>query len=734
MADLEDKTVQDLTRAINENILALKKTNKEDLVQQKYYKKVISDNISVLRELQKAQATLIEEGKGNAKAYESITKKLVAAELELDLYNAEIEKAIALEKKRQKAVQEGIKTLAGLGDAQTKGTEKIAYFTKAFEDMPFLSGLSKLAGSLDYNIDSYRQLAAGGADFGKSLIGMREAARTAQLGLEDFKKLITNNQPTLAGLYGTVNKGVDGLARMSEILRRPNSGLYELGVTTEDLLKYQGTYLERQMMQGRRDFLNNELAAKQTTAYVKELNVLSRLTGVQNEELDKQVKRQQQDGVFQAYLSSLGEEESRKTQTLIGALSAVNPALGETAKNLLATGVPLDDLGQELTALAPGFQDAILAFKQTGDLTGTMVALRDSGKEFNERFKGTSGAATLLAGGLSNASNAVLTLGNLSMDTATAQEELRKKADPLTKQLAEFENATKRLKSAFESIQTSFLNTLGPTLSKLVGGTTDGFTKVANSIQEFTTKFPATAAALYTTAMIGVASANYARDVSVVATGTMIANGKLGFGQLLSTIGNLTKGLGRWLPAIAATIEVGQGIMEANSDDPTTSKRGKARLGGAAAGAAAGAAIGSVIPGIGTAVGALIGAGLGGYAGGSAMDSRALGGDLTTGRPTLVGERGPELILPKSSGTVAPLMMSKTSAGAEITPVTGADAKMGQINSLVNTLNSTLGSVNETMDKTEKHLNKLVRIAELQLDKTSEVKNSIAQLDYAIVK
>jgi archaellum component FlaC len=59
---------------------------------------------------------------------------------------------------------------------------------------------------------------------------------------------------------------------------------------------------------------------------------------------------------------------------------------------------------------------------------------------------------------------------------------------------------------------------------------------------------------------------------------------------------------------------------------------------------------------------------------------------------------------------------------------------MGQINSLVNTLNSTLGSVNETMDKTEKHLNKLVRIAELQLDKTSEVKNSIAQLDYAIVK
>lgn len=727
MADLEDKTVQDLTRAINENILALKKTNRADIEQQKYYKKVLSDNITALRKLQN-------EADANSDTYKDLTRKLVAAEVQLDEYNTEVEKAIAMEKRRQKAVQEGIKTLAGLGDAQAKGTEKFAYFTKAFDDLPFLSGLSKLAGSLDYNIDSYRQLAAGGADFGKSLIGMREAARSAQLGLEDFKKLITNNQPTLAGLYGTVNRGVDGLARMSEILRRPTSGLYELGVTTEDLLKYQGTYLERQLIQGRRDFLNNEMAAKQTTAYIKELNVLSRLTGIQNEELDKQVKRQQQDGVFQAYLSSLGEEESRKTQTLIAALSAVNPALGETAKNLLATGVPLDDLGQELTALAPGFQDAILAFKESGDLTGTLVALRDSGKEFNDRFKGTSGAATLLAGGLSNASNAVLTLGNLSMNTAAAQEELRKKADPLTKQLAEFENSTKRLKSAFESIQTSFLNTLGPTLSKLVGGTTDGFTKVADRIKAFTTEFPAASATLYTAAMVGAASANYLRDVSVVYHGTMMANAKMGFGQLMATTGNIFKMMGRLLPAVGAGIEVVQGVTEISSDDADTSKRGKARLGGVAAGATAGAMIGSVIPGIGTILGGLIGAGLGGYFAGGMVDSRALGGDLTTGRPTLVGERGPELILPKSSGTVAPLMMSKTSAGAEIAPVTGADAKMGQINSLVNTLNSTMGAVNETIDKSEKHLNKLVQIAQMQLDKTSEVKNSIAQLDYAIVK
>lgn len=727
MADLEDRTVQDLTRAINENILALKKTSRADLESQKYYRRVIRDNITAL---EKQRTALIAEGK----SVEDLTKKIIAAESQLEDYNKEIEKTIAAEKRRREAIKAGIKTLTGLGDAQQKGTEKFAYFTKAFDDLPFLSGLSKLAGSLDYNIEGYRQLAAGGADFGKSLINMREAARTAQLGLEDFKKLIMDNQPTLAGLYGTVNRGVDGLARMSEILRRPTSGLYELGVTTEQLLNYQSTYLERQLIQGRKDFLNGEMAARQTTAYIKELNVLSRLTGVQNEELDKQVKRQQADGVFQAYLRGLDQDEGRKTQSLIAALSAVNPALGETAKNLLATGVPLDDLGQELTALAPGFQEAILAFKQSGDLTGTLVALRDSGKEFNERFKGTSGAATLFAGGLSNAANSVSLLGNMTMDTAAAQSELLKTADPLTKRLAEFENATKRLKSAFESIQTSFLNTLGPTLSKLVGGTTDGFTTVANSIRDFTTKFPATAATLYTTAMVGAATLNYARDVSVVATGTMIANGKLGLSSLLATTGNLLKGFMRVLPVVAAGVEVAQGAVEVSSDDPNTSKRGKARLGGVAAGATAGAMIGSVIPGLGTILGGLIGASLGGYFAGNAMDSRAFGGDLNVGRPTLVGERGPELILPKSSGTVAPLMMTKTSAGAEITTASPGDAKMTQINSLVTSLNSTMGSVNETIDRSEKHLNKLVQLAQMQLDKTSEVKNSIAQLDYAIVK
>ena len=68
MADLEDRTVQDLTRAINENILALKKTSRADLESQKYYRRVIRDNITAL---EKQRTALIAEGK----SVEDLTKK-----------------------------------------------------------------------------------------------------------------------------------------------------------------------------------------------------------------------------------------------------------------------------------------------------------------------------------------------------------------------------------------------------------------------------------------------------------------------------------------------------------------------------------------------------------------------------------------------------------------------------------------------------------------------------------
>ena len=86
------------------------------------------------------------------------------------------------------------------------------------------------------------------------------------------------------------------------------------------------------------------------------------------------------------------------------------------------------------------------------------------------------------------------------------------------------------------------------------------------------------------------------------------------------------------------------GVAEAAADanDATGGKLGKV-----AGGAAAGAAIGSVIPGVGTAVGAVVGGGIGLF--------MADGGIVEEATPAVIGEAGPEAVIPlnKLGGIVA---------------------------------------------------------------------------------
>jgi hypothetical protein len=686
--------------------------------------------LELLKKEVEAKKALLSQYKQGTKDYRALNNAIEGATDSLLQFERE------LEKQSKDVLKKYGNTIIGLGeqfikmgDAQTQGTEKLSYFTKSLEGTA-LGGLNALAGSLDYNIGIFRLLASTGADFGQNLIALREAARSAQLPLTDFVDLVGNNAQTLAALFGTTNAGIASLSAFSESIRREGiPQLASLGFTTENLNDFLETYLTRQRFQGRLSTMTQQSATQSVISYAKELRLLSRLTGIQAEELDKSIKGQQTDSVFAAYLTKLDDKQAAAAQQLIAVLEKQSPALAESTKNLLATGVPLDELGQKLSALAPGFQDTIIAFRSGRiGLTDALLGIQRAGKGFASTI---TDPAVLLAGDLKLVGDALLPVRTLSLDLKKAQEEQLKAADPLTKRLAEFEDSTKRLKSAFESIQTSFLNSLGPTLSGFLGGTSDTFKTIADSIAKFTTENPGKTAALFGTVIAAKYGVDFAKEVAIVAAGVklgMLEGGVLG--NLAKATGGLLMGVGRLLPAVGAVAGVGTSIAKLMEDDPQQKKAGAFGLGGAAAGAALGATIGSIIPGLGTIVGGLIGAGLGAFSG-QALVERETGGPLAKGQLALVGEKGPELFLPRSAGEVLPLKDSAIRT-AETPTVAGAqnNSEFMRMNSI---LSENLKGLSEVMVKSEKHLNTLVAISAKTEQNTKESKRGLANLSPSLV-
>ena len=148
--------------------------------------------------------------------------------------------------------------------------------------------------------------------------------------------------------------------------------------------------------------------------------------------------------------------------------------------------------------------------------------------------------------------------------------------------------------------------------------------------------------------------------------------------------------------------------------------------GAIAAGAATGAALGSIIPGLGTIVGGLIGAGLGAFGGqaiGGAIGKKAFGGPIDVGKSYLVGERGPEVVTPGTSGTV-----TATTDLAKVFSTELLETKMASMVTELNTANKTLTSMVDGVNTLVSVNNKTRKATE---DNVRATKNATGNVLYA---
>ena len=594
-------------------------------------------------------------------------------------------------------------TLFGLGDASVTGAERIGYYTKAFQDVPFVGqAVNALGQSIDFNVDVFKALASLGADFGQSLVNLRIGSRDTLLPLMEFVDLIKDNSNNLALLFGTVNQGT---ARLSQLSREVRANLLpqfaNFGVTTEEINDYLTTFLALQRVQGRQEFLSTEATTEALASYTGELDKVSKLTGIQRQELDKAVRAQQADAVLQSYLAGLAPERRQEVQTFIAGLQQLSPALGGAVSNILATGFPLGEFEQNLVALNPGLAESIQAFKE-----GTM-----SSEEFNNRLRTIAGNTARFGSGLLRANENVLAVTNSFLplrgtltDFASLQEQRNKAEDGTTGQVILLQESFRRFKSQIEGIQTTLLQQTLPTLAEGFGMSAKTLDTLGTAITKFGLEYPNTLTGAVIAAQALRYSANYGKEIGLnaagVAAGIRLA-GPGGFfgsgGRGSSAVGAVGRGIGtvgRALPVAGAVGTAGYNAYELMDDDPENNKRAILGL----IGTAAGGLLGVIGGPMGVAIGATIGNTVGNMLG-SMIEPRYGGGSVMTGSQYLVGESGPELFTPKNSGTIT--------SNADLTAQT---AQMSKFSQMFGEQNAAFKQFAELSAKMEKHLNTLVSI------------------------
>lgn len=631
-----------------------------------------------------------------------IAQKLVKADTETyKLIEAEIkltEKQIKQNEKIIDITKKVGQSFVGLGKAAFEGQGSISAFTDN------IKGLGLLGNRLDVNIETFRQLSQTGANFGQSIVQLRQAAASAALPLDDFASLVANNSSNLAALFGSTTQGAKAVALLGAQTRELGiDRLAPLGFTVDEINETLLLNLDSQRRTGVLNRLTDNQRINSAIAFAEELDRLAKLTGQQRDQLRSEIESAMANERFAVALQGQTEETRRRLQAFAGTVGGISPALAEGFQDLIANGgVAVTDAARDIVQNVPQ-AGALVNQLIAGTLTSeeALVRLRDISASSIDRFSKATVTGQVeflrLQGGF-------IELGRRVTDTGSVLSEQNASVSSLTANLTTFEQATKVLSSQFQAIETSLLQAFGPTLGALIGGVKGTF-GATGSVATALAKAPGITAGILATALAGKYLFDYGSQVAIVAAGTRIGTSKMA--QSLTSfrqgMAGPMKGLGKGLGILGGGAAVVGGAAQAGTAETTAGKAmgvGTSILGGALTGFTVGGPMGAL-------VGALAGGAIG--LGGLAMNKRQYGGGMDAGKTYLTGEAGPELI---TSGTA-----SAVTSNNDLKTIFNTEALESKMNSMVTALNNT----NSHLSNTVNGVNTLVAVGSRNLKATEKI-------------
>lgn len=318
------------------------------------------------------------------------------------------------EELRKKALEEGTEALEDLTDDQKAYMKEIVTSKKAVKDwtssiaeatgvaLGTTFSLISAAGSnlltfLKDGFTSFQETSTVGASFNNDLIALRLAAAESAMPLQMFTESVKKNSQMLSVLGNTVTDGAQRFGILSKEFRNSDVGqqLMSMGFSVDELNSYLADQLEIDMRAGKLKGKSDAQLREQTANYLKQLDSLTKLTGLSREQIEQGMKTANRDGRLRAIQAKLQGKEAENFNANLGLLSAsLDPGAMETMVNAMSGIIdPSDELG---VALGSTYND-LLGFGKalsSGNLdpAGTIEQFRKMDQAITNRLQGLDAA------------------------------------------------------------------------------------------------------------------------------------------------------------------------------------------------------------------------------------------------------------------------------------------------------------------------------------------------------
>ena len=203
-------------------------------------------------------------------------------------------------------------------------------------------GAKVLVGQLDATQKSFNALSSVGATTARGMSDLKDQQIRSGLSLQQFQKVVMDNSQTLARWNGITGDGAESFSRVLEQVTGLGDGsdqtLRKLGLSADQISSSAGAFLTQQTRLGRSQMMTNEQLAQGTIGYVRELDLLSKVTGQSRESLQKQQDAALSETRFRAQYQDMinngNEAAAKELMKFQSTISSVSKDAGQGIRDL----------------------------------------------------------------------------------------------------------------------------------------------------------------------------------------------------------------------------------------------------------------------------------------------------------------------------------------------------------------------------------------------------------------
>jgi hypothetical protein len=226
----------------------------------------------------------------------------------------------------------------------------VSTFAKSLDKVPGVSMVADaMSGMLIYADETqqvFQSLSKVGAGFNGNLAELRMGAAETRLTLGDFASMVGANSEALAGFAGGVQGGVKRFRQLSNAMfsgdRPVIDGFQRLGMTLNESNEFILKNMEIQQRSSKmRGPGGDEEMLAASLRMAESLDIMSKLSGKQLDQMQEDILREQSQGRVNAALRQMGPESQKAFSELQVGLANAGDGAKAYAKDILTYGAPV---------------------------------------------------------------------------------------------------------------------------------------------------------------------------------------------------------------------------------------------------------------------------------------------------------------------------------------------------------------------------------------------------------